>query len=648
MLQTAAAVHGLCPKRKVEVSIRKSRIALSIQVTAEERSKLALKSNTAVAVISALREHNIACDDKWFVRFNLEVTRYARAHGARTKTTRLGRTVGRLRKAVALGLDDLPSGITVNLTEVSSSGDRLATPFFTTRDAKCPRFQKVETEIDKIKQSCQRDAKILGESSVAELKAEKLDDSFDRYQRALKLWTRGIASSVIKKNLGLSLSSLRSWVYDQRLPVSISHPKGVEAKDRNWKRQLRRENLPLAYLLGVVCARQKQGFATSSLTFQDDSKDVVRLYALRLAQLFPSRKVSSATKVEDTDSFEISFTHTRLQIHIDEVSNKKARVPWEHLVSEQEKILFLQGIADGMSSVESLNASPTLNFTKRGSTQLIHEVACLLNELGIQGNVPFDDQGVMFINQQYNLERFQQKIGYRDLRRGRLLKQAVEKPKGKKTYSPEQYDSVMSMGRKKQTSFASIAAKANVGEGTVSNWLAVDRPRTRPDSVEKRQRLIELRERYPNAEQIGYLYRTLGFSSSASREIEATVPKEELKQRIAHLKSLPTLNNVDVEQFLRTGQQRSGLRRSEKAELLVKIMPQPVTMRINSLAGAWDSLERPHHSAERVLQDIHEKHPAVAFHLLRQQLVLTLSAHYRRKYRGFVEAYCEPHKSFWS
>ncbi len=276
------------------------------------------------------------------------------------------------------------------------------------------------------------------------------------------------------------------------------------------------EDREFAYILGAWCAHTEVGTPNQNrLTFCGVESDRVALVA-RCLEVYREKPLD----VIPVQVVQSSCAMTRvldrgLARHIHEVTANNTRVPWEHLITKEERRMFLRGIFDQAGWVSS-GESAGIGFNKVLGYELLVDVARVSACFGMYPLLSNHHMAQFRFLDRNDWEIFRTSIGLSLARDERVLEMLCAKEFKINATSLQDYLAVMRASEDSTLSYSQLAALTGVPANSVRDWLKRGQV---PRSARRYYSLQEATAGWPDPDSIGRLFRKEGLSSAEARRL---------------------------------------------------------------------------------------------------------------------------------
>lgn len=260
----------------------------------------------------------------------------------------------------------------------------------------------------------------------------------------------------------------------------------------------REESVDFAWLLGLYAAirRSPAGGSPRPLRVRLDKEEADELAAIT-ERLFG--RAPSIRKVDN--QFDVFFGSKELSQYLHDITHGNTQIPWEHLVTYQERKAFLCSFLQRRCSLSAIGGvRPILAIGKRMDANLRNGLLFLFAQLGIY---PAFDDSRIFLQSLPELKQVLD-LGLLSVNaRHERLKELVENaPYDSLDIDVELYYRVLA-GENSQL----------VPAETRRRWFLDELP----PKIKRLERLASLFKFAPDPDAIGYLFRAMGLSSADAR-----------------------------------------------------------------------------------------------------------------------------------
>ncbi|MDD5112377.1 MAG: hypothetical protein PHG85_07525, partial [Candidatus Altiarchaeota archaeon] len=337
----------------------------------------------------------------------------------------------------------------------------------------------------------------------------------------------------IERKTSIPYSEVNAWLAGTNIPRSIYRlDPASKSNDLQPGDIPKSESTSLAYLLGARAAITTTKSRTASFVFSHTDDDVAAKAGSAVKTVFKRDATVGDHELGGAVYHKVSSYSRLLGRHIDHVTQNNTRIPWEHLVSREERLAFINGFLDFTGSITHRLLKmkggdvkyPLLHVEKLGNEGFIKDFAVLLKDVGVLSVVNGDTlriQGRRDLEKLRGYDIFTSKKTQEKL--DGLLAQPFERP----SYPPEKYREVMNYCEQHHG-----AKPAEISKATGVSWVCArdwSRGLKKPESVKRLEELQKIEGEMPDRDVIGYLYR-LGAGSMLARTI-AGVQKDVNKVR---------------------------------------------------------------------------------------------------------------------
>jgi hypothetical protein len=289
---------------------------------------------------------------------------------------------------------------------------------------------------------------------------------------------------------------------------------------------LREENLDFAYLLGAFAAHTEIGTPTAKrLSFSSRDDAQLELLIDRLSRIIETPPTPFTMHIGDKAYKRITICNEPLARHIHETTENNTRVPWEHLGSRQERVLYVRALFDHAGSFQ-INSSSGITLSKMNGESLLKDIGRVFLKLELYPLFIPGDMYSLKLLERSDWSRFLSEIGTSLPAASEQLTALARTPSKVTYYSVEDYEAVMSLGREGILAPSAIASRTNVPANSVRDWLTRG---AKPRCVRRYHALKEHDNTMPNADSINAVYRHLGGSSQCARVCATRAATEDIR-----------------------------------------------------------------------------------------------------------------------
>ncbi len=347
------------------------------------------------------------------------------------------------------------------------------------------------------------------EEEISLLKSE-----YDMYQSFVQMFEGGMAPKDIAVDLDVERGMLISYTRGN-LP---SHIRLVlrAFTDESWVPK--GESPEFAYLLGIVSTKYKGREQKNSPIFD-------------LLSLGEKDEEVSKRIISCCEEFNIPYKHyssgvihlfpCRALGYIRNITKNSTVVPWEHLLSDEERKEFLAAHIDRRSGINNFKdkkdkVTTLVVFQEKYFTDKLSDLALLFADLGLYSLLNVDN-GRMVFRSRSDVCRIGE-LAYSQTKKERLSELLRNNDAGELDISVE--DCIKISEGNDDVSYAELCRSVDLFNKYGVSESDTGRIATHVRKKLKRYNALqELRKQRPNYEFISYCFRVLGFSSEESRAV---------------------------------------------------------------------------------------------------------------------------------
>lgn len=368
-----------------------------------------------------------------------------------------------------------------------------------------------------------RDARAVGRRDVSAV-MEEVERVYTRSLRIVELAALGYAADAIARQVGIPARSAADCL-EGRIPAALQNRTSGERRKRLKFHPLPRGcSEEFAYLLGAYAAAATPGQALSHLGFGDKSRPVIERIAGAVEAVF-----GEAPRIEFSargSNYKVRFLSVGVARAVHELTQANHRVPWEHLVTREERAAFLRGVFDKASSIVA-RKSGCIDFTKNNGADLVRDLARLLDSFDIVPTVDVSRRATLRISPHADWLRFRELVGFTDPGMRDKLEGLCRLRLSRGSGSIEEYEAVRAAAAL-LPDMRAIARHTGVSYERVRAWVARG---AKPDVIVRRERLQELCAGMPDPDVIGRAYRDFGLPSEAARALASEFRLRDLSEQ---------------------------------------------------------------------------------------------------------------------
>lgn len=360
----------------------------------------------------------------------------------------------------------------------------------------------------------------------------------DKYEKARMMYSSGMQGNEIAEVLKANPEHVMDWITGRKVPQNLTWIFYKPYKLREFEIP-KGHSQEFAYVMGVYATSVRK--PTKELRATSRDRDAVEHFRKSAEQLLPQEEKDKAklkTKKHHTlnglPQFKCRLHSTGLMAYMEEITKGNRRIPWEHLVEEDERRAYLQALLDFNSSIPKIKArshkktkKPVVLITFSNRPEMAEDTLILCKTLGVYPNCVNLKGGVgRIIINGGDLEALQE-VGFNAKRKAKLLKEQLSSAKHKVSeYGPEEYYKARELWRNGK-SREEIAEQLGISIGAIKDWRHRN---TKPPRVRRFEAIQKLEKYHPNPDVVGFLFRELGADSSISRAIAKQSTLEEVKE----------------------------------------------------------------------------------------------------------------------
>lgn len=292
----------------------------------------------------------------------------------------------------------------------------------------------------------------------------------------------------------------------------------------------RQENHDLAYTLGAFAAHTEVGSPTSRrLSFSSRDSNQLSLLQGRLTSLTGQEPSPFTTIIHGMEYQRITICNDEIAHHFYSVTGNNTRVPWEHLETHEELVLYLRGLFDHGGSIQ-LSNKPGIILNKVAGETLLKDISRVFFKLDIYPLFVPGEMCSLKMLETTEWTRFASKIGASLSQHVVKLEKLTSLPSNKTHYTIADYEAVQALAKLGTLSASSIATLTHIPANTVRDWTA--RP-AMPRAARRYYQLKAIAATMPNSDAITKLYRVLGASSECARLCAEKAPRDAITHTVA-------------------------------------------------------------------------------------------------------------------
>lgn len=382
-------------------------------------------------------------------------------------------------------------------------------------------------------------------------------------------------------SINLTAKTVARWVSGERSPRHLAiAQKSIRARDKRIHSGFSTER---AYLEGVYTAL---GSAERGPPFRPTSTDMEFLDSIKSTievvtgetpkchypkqekpQLKGDVKASSGERKKGEEYGYVECSKRYFVEPLKDITCGKTRVPWEHLVTDEERKEFLRGFLRVLGSVSTRPIDdrkyPRLTISKESAPRsLMTDLQILFKRGGITSRLFDTARGPqVIIEGSYNLQKLlDEHIITSQEDRSNLETRLSETKDRVRVYTPQEYDTVMGYEdseEHKSAKWTAIGKACGIECGVepiprlqVTQWLEKG---VKPPLVKALEEIEDIEARNPDVDVIGFVYRHIRANSTFARIIARRHNMQEVQEMVDYLgeeevKKKPTLLAYTLEE----------------------------------------------------------------------------------------------------
>jgi len=387
-----------------------------------------------------------------------------------------------------------------------------------------------------------------------EATAKAVEATAATYRRIYTLRQKGFGNKEISEETGVPRKTLANQFARQLKPNSIrSRLKLTQSSGKCVVVIPQQESVDFAYLLGAYCARTDVGVSPIAVVFNPNDVEVADKLERSIRSIMPEGKIKRETdarrKTWTGGDCLVQVNHMELGRRISEITANNTQIPWEHLVTREERISFVLDYFDCGGTI----TSRVVAATKTNAESMFGEMRVLLRRLEIPSTTFSGKTGATLeIGSAAGISQYKQTIGATSQRRSEKLQKCAghkkEAPKGSTqiAYAESQwrefneiFDANSGLGPAKLMELLSFS----MPKPTLINWRKYKQGKvgSRPRLMKTTESIDKTEGTMPNPDLIGRLYRIEGLTQGETRlladllfalDIAAPLPRKELDEQV--------------------------------------------------------------------------------------------------------------------
>ncbi|MDD5111569.1 MAG: hypothetical protein PHG85_03415 [Candidatus Altiarchaeota archaeon] len=464
---------------------------------------------------------------------------------------------------------------------------------------------KLGERVQRVKDSIRHDHRLVGiPTDETNKRLREIDDAHRAYRRVFELAGSGLSPKDAGIGAGVTEGEAKRWLSGQNVPFIIASLDPQTRRKATKEIEIPKgESTAFAYVLGARAAVTRQGGYNSRLNFSVTEKEVIKLLQERMGEAFGRKPDISnrSSRGGEKPYHDLKLTSIPLAMYINKITEGNTRLPWEHLVSKEERIAFMHGFLDFTGSVsasEGKTQHPSIEAQKLNNDGLIKDAAVLFKSIGILPTVKLGRRATLSIFDQNDLATFMGYGGFTSKETQSRLMELHGTGYERRGMSMGEYQAVMAYTREHSGASAQEASReTGVGYDIVRGLL---RRGQKPKFLKRLEAIEKLEKDLPDPDAIGFLYRGMGLESKTARAIAAKRSIKEVRENIELLQS----RGKDME-YIKEHPMILSNTKDEIIEILAgragikPVIPEkeeerpPYAGFVDNIVREWDNLQDP-------------------------------------------------------
>jgi hypothetical protein len=358
-------------------------------------------------------------------------------------------------------------------------------------------------------------------------------EAIERFGRVFRGHRLGCSPTEIAAETGVPQGTVRSWLFDRRVPASLEQAEAaLEVRTRVPIDLVHRENTDLARLLGLMAAQLNCGSVPAHFRAVRGDRRAIREIRRLLDVLSPRESRTSSVQQGTARRPSIRLFDAGLLQLVSELTAGARAVPAGCLVTRSEKQEYLRAFFDSCGTICEGPEVCGVRVTKTGGTELLGGMALLLAEFGVLPIVrEAGKDTVLEIFEPREIEVFRKAVRSRSPTRRAALERLAGQSSTRTAYSVEHYRKAHHL-HDAGIPLDEIRDRLEMPKDTARGWLERG---SVPRSVQRLEALETVRAGLPDPTVQGRIVRDLHGSPWMARRIAAVLPLRSFEARMAEL-----------------------------------------------------------------------------------------------------------------
>ena len=289
---------------------------------------------------------------------------------------------------------------------------------------------------------------------------------------------------------------------------------------------LRQPSEDLAYVIGAWAATSEVGSPEQRhLSFCSLEERALSPLGDVLSRVSGEPSLPQATELHGAPAFRIRLRCPVLSEHLYAVTAANTRVAWEHIGSRQEFVAFVRGVFDNGGWI-SHGSSPGFGINKVAGARLLEEIGQACFTLGLYPLISDGHLPSLKFRERSDWRELKDTVGFSRSADQTQLEQLCLLRSKKRSFSVEEYRSVVKLSEHGNLSPAAISGRTGVPANTVRDWIVRGQV---PRMALRCTQLESARKSLGDLSVIPLLYRQFGASSDCARACAKLFTQEQIQ-----------------------------------------------------------------------------------------------------------------------